>query len=236
MKPLLLVTLICLTINTNTVSAAHLIISQDASPRKAFIAFSFTNQIEHSWLRLEGSRGLQSIDTSLGTRIAPDLILTHNHFRQAPASATGETMTLYAADGHGTLSDFSALRRQPLDAGTQLIHLPQSEAVPADCARLADRATIEQLGLGDWLTVVYWDEPHSSLVQAEFLILAADGRTATLFDPFAQINPGDSGGGVYSGGQLVGNTWAIVTLANGTPLRCFNVALLPEAITVANFQ
>jgi hypothetical protein len=183
--------------------------------------------------RLHGGSGLDHrlrwTDVSLGTRIAPDLILTHNHFPEAPALATEQSMTFFAASGRGVEPEFDAMRLQPIDAGTQLIHLPAAEAVPADCARLADRATIEQLGLGDWLTVVYWDEPHSSLAQAGFMVLAADGRIATLFDPFAQINPGDSGGGVYGDGKLVGNNWAIVTLADGTPLRLFKVALLPES-------
>jgi hypothetical protein len=234
MRTLLLLTAFCLTFNTNIVSAAHLAVSHNASPRRPFTALAFTHQIQHHWRQVEADYRLRWTDVSLGTRIAPDLILTHNHFPEAPALATEQSMTFFAASGRGAEPDFDAVRLQPFDDGTQLIHLPPAaEAVPADCARLADRETIAGLGFGAWLTVVYWDEPNSSLVQAEFFVLAADGRTATLFDPFAQINPGDSGGGVFRDGKLVGNTWSILTLNDNTPLRLFKVALLPESLLMS---
>jgi len=51
---------------------------------------------------------------------------------------------------------------------------------------------------------------------------------ATLSDPLGLIRPGDSGGGVYLNGQLVGNTWSIYAGTDTKrPSGAFNVALVP---------
>jgi hypothetical protein len=53
---------------------------------------------------------------------------------------------------------------------------------------------------------------------------------ATLVDPHLVIRTGDSGGGIYLDGKLIGNTWArYVDSTDGRPLGAFNVALLPTA-------
>ena len=53
---------------------------------------------------------------------------------------------------------------------------------------------------------------------------------ATLADPVRIINPGDSGGGVFFNGQLIGNTWSYNADVNGNPLGSFNVALVPAQV------
>jgi len=51
-----------------------------------------------------------------------------------------------------------------------------------------------------------------------------------LSDPNRVINVGDSGGGVYFEGQLVGNTWSIHCDTGGNPVGYFDVALLPSQV------
>jgi hypothetical protein len=76
--------------------------------------------------------------------------------------------------------------------------------------------------------VSYWDDELSQLVQDDFTIAEIREGVATLLDPERRINTGDSGGGAFFEGHLVGNVWSINTLADGVPAGSFRVALLPS--------
>ncbi len=117
-----------------------------------------------------------------------------------------------------------------VDAGTQIIHLPSyiTLAPPS----IGDQAVIGQLAEGEWLTVDYWDEASQRLARGNFQIMQLEQGTATLSDPLRLIRPGDSGGGVYLNGQLIGNTWSIyIDPHTKRPTGAFIVALVPaEAV------
>lgn len=113
-----------------------------------------------------------------------------------------------------------------VDAGTQIIRLPAN--IPLVPASLGDQAALDRLSGVDWLTVDYWDEARQRLAQGSFRIIRLERGLATLADPQCLIRPGDSGGGVYFKGRLVGNTWSIYVDAN-RPAGMFNVALLPSS-------
>ncbi len=118
-----------------------------------------------------------------------------------------------------------------LDKGTRLLQLPVSIALTA--AALAEPPLINQLAPDDWLTVNYWDDANSRLATRAFKFIQMKNGVATLADPEHVINPGDSGGGVYFEGRLIGNTWSYNADTAGNSLGSFNVALVPAQVTEA---
>ena len=53
---------------------------------------------------------------------------------------------------------------------------------------------------------------------------------AQLADPWHVINSGDSGGGSYFNGKLVGNIWSINLDRDRQAAGSFNIALLPSQV------
>jgi hypothetical protein len=95
---------------------------------------------------------------------------------------------------------------------------------------LADKSALNQLSTGDWLTVNYWDNARQQLAVKDFRLIKTVNGIATLADPERVINPGDSGGGVFFDGHLIGNTWSYNADVSGNPLGSFNVALVPQQV------
>jgi hypothetical protein len=120
-----------------------------------------------------------------------------------------------------------------MDGGTQMFYLPDYVALTP--APVGDPTSLSRLAPGAWLAVDYWDDIRQRFAQGNFRIKRLEAGVATLSDPEGVIGLGDSGGGIYAGGKLIGNIWAIqVNAANGHPLGAFNAALLPmEAMTLA---
>jgi hypothetical protein len=118
-----------------------------------------------------------------------------------------------------------------IDRGTLLLRLP--DTVHLTAVPVADQAAIHRLTTGDWLTVNYWDNATQRLATRDFQLIKTANGIATLADPDRIINPGDSGGGVFFKGQLIGNTWSINTDVNGNLLGSFNVALVPAQVAAA---
>ena len=177
-------------------------------------------RIEHTYLRQDGDSTYHGSQFSLGTAIAPNIILTHNHFYKTTEPFQDEALTLFDAAGVN--------RPMPVpiavDEGATLIYLPHTVSLPM--TPTSDRSTLEHLSAGDRLTVCYWDDARNRLAQQDFKIVRIKDGVATLADPGRVINPGDSGGGAFFEGRLVGNTWARQTDPDGNPLGAFDVALL----------
>ena len=134
----------------------------------------------------------------------------------------------YVAANTGCMDPHSetAVAAFSVDGGTQIIHLPGD--IPLAPASIGDPAILDQLAEGKWLTVDYWDEASQRLARGNFQITKLEQGVATLADPLRLIRPGDSGGGAYLNGQLVGNTWSIYAdLDTRQPAGTFNVALVP---------
>ncbi len=185
-------------------------------------------QIEHTWWEQDADSLDRISGFSLGTAIGAHTLLTHNHFSQPGGEGSGEMMKFVDVDGHEVELAVADLILQPMDDGTLLIHIPGYMSL--NSAPVADCAAIGQLGLGDWLTVSYWNDDAAQFAQQDFMILRVQDGLATLLDPERRINPGDSGGGAYFHGQLVGNTWLIYKLFGNIPIGAFQVALLPSLV------
>ncbi len=110
--------------------------------------------------------------------------------------------------------------------GTLLIRLPNTITVTA--THLGGQDIVSHLTASTWLTVTYWDNAAQRLAAKTFKFIQMANGVATLADPDHVINPGDSGGGVYFEGRLIGNIWSYNADAAGEPLGSFNVALLPQ--------
>ncbi len=165
---------------------------------------------------------------ALGTAVGPNVILTHNHFDLQPKGREGEKMTFTTPEGREFSLSVSDLTLIPIDAGTLIIYLPNYVSLGA--AALGDQTNLNQLAEGQWLQVDYWDELNQCFVQGNFQIQRLENGVATLADPHLVIRTGDSGGGIYVDGKLIGNTWArYVDGTSGRPLGTFNIALLPTA-------
>jgi hypothetical protein len=108
--------------------------------------------------------------------------------------------------------------------------LPTGAGLGGSSAPVADQATIQGLGTGDTITVVFWEDVAGQLAQATFTIAATAPGTITLSDPGHVINGGDSGGGAFYQGELIGNTWGFLVDQNREALGLVTVALLPEKI------
>ena len=120
------------------------------------------------------------------------------------------------------------VKRIAIDKGTLLLRLP--DTIDLTALPLADQAAMKHLTAGAWLTVNYWDNANQRLATQDFQLIKTANGIATLADPTQVINPGDSGGGVFFEGHLIGNTWSYNADVNGNPLGSFNVALVPQQV------
>lgn len=116
----------------------------------------------------------------------------------------------------------------PIARDTALIRLPAQLAVAS--MPLADVATMNALRPGRWLAVTYWDDERQQLARQSFQIMTTGVDFVTLADPDCMINPGDSGGGVYFQGALIGHVSSRNVDRAGQPTGSFNVELAPPEI------
>jgi hypothetical protein len=183
-----------------------------------------TVKIERVWRQQSHGAPYRFTARSLGTVIGPNWILTHNHFG-IPLGLTDDTLAITDSAGRSTNWRAADVQLIIMSAGTRLLWVPDS--APPSAAPVADQVTLQRLAAGDWLAVNYWDDTARQLVQSDFKIVRIQNGIARLADPDKLINAGDSGGGVFFKGQLVGNTWSIDTDRNGHALGTVNIALLP---------
>ncbi len=186
-------------------------------------------QIVRTWEQLEGNTIAIARGKSLGTVIGPHLILTHNHFTATLGTLPGETLSIVDHAGRSYSLHPADVKPIPLDQGTLLLHLPASVKLTA--TTLADQALIQQLAADDWLTVNYWDDANQRPAANTFKLIRMKDGVMRLADPEHIINSGDSGGGVYFEGRLIGNTWSYNADTASNALGSFNVALVPAQVT-----
>jgi hypothetical protein len=165
---------------------------------------------------------------SLGTFIAANFILTHNHFGFMPGRRSCDQLIVTDEAGHYWRWRATNVEFIALDAGTSLIGLPNKLLTPF--APLAASPSVPTPPVGSWLTVNYWDDNTQRLAHRDFQIIQIKDSIARLADPDLVINPGDSGGGAYYNGKLVGNTWSIDLTSDRRAAGSFNIALLPAQV------
>jgi hypothetical protein len=78
--------------------------------------------------------------------------------------------------------------------------------------------------------VNYWDDTARRIAQRDFQVVQIKDGIAQLADPGLVINSGDSGGGVYFNGKLVGNIWSINLDSSRQAAGSFNAALVPAQV------
>jgi len=212
-----------------SLSMTGLSLAREANPTEhAQACASSVIRIEHTFITDDGVSAYRRGGDSLGTAVAPNIILTHNHFHKPPEPLQDETLTFVVPASAALSLPVEGLPFVAIDGGTALIYLPGTVALPG--APISNRSTVEHLAIGDRLTVCYWDDDGERLAQQDFAIIRIEGGVATLADPDRIINPGDSGGGAFFEGRLVGNTWAMHADSDGHPTGAFDVALLPAQV------
>jgi hypothetical protein len=181
-------------------------------------------KIDHVWEQAEGDKVLRYAVPSLGTRVGPGAVLTHNHYHPAPEGARAEALVVTAARQAASVAPLAELDIETVNAETTRFALAGAPALPA--APIAAAHTLAGLQAGDLITVVYWDDDAGALAQQDFPIAAVGAGVLTLADPEHVINGGDSGGGAFYRGELVGNIWCLLADDQSQPLGRFKVALL----------
>jgi hypothetical protein len=203
-------------------------LTTETAPLAAEASMPATVKIELTWQQ-QSSRVTYAITgKSLGTLMGPNLILTHNHFNVPPGALATGTLTVTDQAGRSRQWRTAEVQLISIDVSTTLIWLPNGTAMSS--ARTADMATLQRLAVGDRLAVNYWDDATSQLAQQDFTIMRIQNSIAQLADPNRVIHSGDSGGGAYFNGQLVGNTWSINLDSARHAIGSFNVALLPSQV------
>ena len=183
-------------------------------------------RIVHTWLEHTDGVTYYKTEFGLGTAVGASAILTHNHFVFSPEPRESETLTFTVPSGQAFTVLMSDMAAVAVDAGTQVFYLPSYVVLAT--APVADQSCVDQLKAGMWLQVDYWDRATQRFAQGNFQVERLEQGVATLADPAHLIRRGDSGGGAFLEGKLIGNTWAIyVDPEDKQPLGEFNVALLP---------
>jgi hypothetical protein len=168
--------------------------------------------------------GVKETDLSkgLGTLIEHEgqrYIMTHNHWalpetmleRIEMRDADGRSLTVMARMSYLSLVRYS-------DAGTLLLAAPPE----LDCINAAVLGASTALTIGETILVVTRDKQRQerlTVIEAEVEQAGDKKMPAQLLLRGAQtaVAPGDSGGGVWHDGKLVGNMWSIIESLQETP-------------------
>lgn len=173
--------------------------------------------------------GLRYTGVSQGTIITGNILLTHHHYEIALETLVTLTLTLTDVKGNHQTITVEPTNIVAVDAGTTLIPLPET-FISWNPDRLAIQVQHLDIQQGDQLTTYYLNSKGIptgiELTAYVYDTISYPGLTSLILkDPQAQIKPGDSGGGVFYQGELIGNLWAIGHAeAGGNYVR---VALIP---------
>ncbi len=183
--------------------------------------------------RYDFCTGYNVMHSGLGTKLDEHAIITHNHY--------GNQANFCMIDpGYSDNPQDVAIKTASLAMGhgdeygdqTQLVHT--TEAIVGPFAPIASQQVIRELVVGESVEVVYWDDASSELAIASLQIRGFLGNSVVVLeDPEDIINVGDSGGGVYYQGVLIGNTWRyLLTLDQDDNIidKQVHVHLLPMEI------
>jgi hypothetical protein len=170
------------------------------------LAANEVGQSDHVIRSYVMAKGLGTLVDMNGERV----IVTHNHWGEMLKDA--EYVTLHDADGNQLIklgmSEFTNLIRYS-DPGTLIVEAPTG--LPSAIAKMSDDITMQP---GEIISVARQDPANPDqveVVQARMLRMKNyKGQSVyklAILDN-GVIVPGDSGGGIWSNGKLVGNTWA----------------------------
>jgi len=151
--------------------------------------------------------GYNKMHAGLGTKIDAHTVLTHNHFGNQANFCMFNPTTPGLTHDIAIKADSRALGHGDR-YGDQTLVVSTTGEVQGPYAALATRQMISKMAVGEFVQVVYWEDDLSELAIANFQIRGFLGDSVlVLDDPDDIINQGDSGGGVFYQGSLIGNTW-----------------------------
>lgn len=163
------------------------------------------------------------LGNGIGTLIQIDgetLLITHNHWRYVLEDIS--IVRFYDADYNLITTIIGKQFRELVlqaDPGTLVLQPPQ-ELV--DALIPVNLGAVQTVVAGDSVYVVYWEKPsrdRAAIQQAvvEEVITYQDVPVYKLRSlNGGVIQPGDSGGGVWCRGMLVGNNWMVEAVSDGT--------------------
>jgi hypothetical protein len=165
---------------------------------------------------------------SLGTVTTSYTVLSHNHFPKEPEfiDTSGGSNTNVPKGGRCAIGP----EIERLDPSTGIVSYEQETSlitaynpIPGVTpAPLASQQTIDGILVGEYVDVVYQNETGQLFV-GRFQVALNKNGVIHISDPNLIMNEGDSGGGVYYQGELIGNSWSI----NGAGLNA--IAKLPSS-------
>ncbi len=182
-------------------------------------------------IEFEGKgNGFRIRGISQGTLLAGNRLLTHHHYDPALELLESLTLTLTNAGGRQVQVSVDPRRIVIFDAATAIIPLPDDVNIGTGVASL--NPVELSLEAEEMVTVIYLNDAHE-LAQTRFAVLTytrEPGGLPSLIveDPRHLIEPGDSGGGVYADGMLIGNLWAIGPAPDGS--QYVRVGLVPAGV------
>jgi hypothetical protein len=160
--------------------------------------------------------GYNKMHAELGTKFDEHHILTHNHFgKQANfcifnPSMPGLTHDIAIKEGSRAIGHGDEYGDQ-----TRIVSIVEENEGPF--VPIVPMQLILGLTEGEFVEVVYWDDIHSKLAITRLQIRGFLGDSVlVLGDPDDIINKGDSGGGVFYQGTLIGNTWRYIENSEGS--------------------
>jgi hypothetical protein len=169
---------------------------------------------------INGTKAVYEIDEGIGTLLnygGEFLIVTHNHWPQVVDSSKPDFVRFHDAQGERLLKiDGVAFQRAILyrDGGTLVMRAPL--ALVNKLAAVEAVSAGQDVNLGDSLYVVRHRpgvDMEVEILETQVTAVEDDGQyvVMTLLSLNGQsIEPGDSGGGIWSEDALVGNMWMTV--------------------------
>ena len=154
--------------------------------------------------------GYNKKHAGLGTKVDQHTILTHNHFGSQAYFCMINPLAPEQQVDIAIKQDSRAMGFGD-QYGDQTLLVETTEAVQGPAAAIASQQLINAMVVGEVVEVVYWDDELSELSVASFQISGFLGDSVLVLDDSNDIiNKGDSGGGVFYQGALVGNTWRYI--------------------------
>lgn len=175
------------------------------SKRENQLSIMLASSVEFRW---DSNKKSRHSHESLGTKISANTVLTHNHFSDLAGTFIVDPSNTKRPHSISNTTRTISIGSRSYQYGDQTRLVYSEIKYSGSFAPIASQQTIKQLRTGDIVDVVYWDDAHGKLAVAEFPIKSIRQGTLIIFnDPHNIINRGDSGGGVFYNGKLIGNTW-----------------------------
>jgi hypothetical protein len=146
---------------------------------------------------------------SLGTRIGPITLSSHDHFEDGTYNLSLEgASNREFSDAYGNTTTENGTRfgvtHYPRFEST-VINVPSLITTSASISPIANSSTINSISEGDRVSIVYWDEEGERYVERGFNVGDTNSRQIILDDPLGFITHGDSGGPIFFNGGLIGH-------------------------------